>query len=475
VFGGKYKLVVQHDLDTLMLRANGELSSSDQQLLDANNQYNEMVTLDALYSAMQSQAQVDLENRLLTVKVPTVIQAWSASATYASPVPPVPGPEVSGDCVRPTVPNGFVYEATVGGVSDIVEPVWPTTVGLTVVDGGVTWTCTDPVLMIQYGTGYGIDNISEWQVMDRPIGGTAVYAYVVVNIQTLWAPGGAESNVTTFRNATTRIVANPSITGNTIRLNIKASTAVGQPVTINKAYIGIRDDSTPNIVAGSGVQFFFDNQESVSLDPGTTVSSDWLTFDFTIGTAYMISIYFEGYARQFAGGNQRWRNGDFSALEVWGTSGTARTDTWLAQSVEGYDTSAGPAWDSDAFLLQWMDDWPKIEVLRTSTPFGTIAMLSALSSSKSILAVKRSLIANRNPLLIHYKIYNIVSQAGPNGSISPSGLVTVDYLTSQMYTFIPDFGFSVNRVVVDDVDVTVTPTYTFSSIVTDHKIKVYFI
>jgi hypothetical protein len=45
--------------------------------------------------------------------------------------------------VVPTVPNGFRYECTAGGggASAGAEPAWPTTLGNTVVDGALTWTC----------------------------------------------------------------------------------------------------------------------------------------------------------------------------------------------------------------------------------------------------------------------------------------------------------------------------------------------
>lgn len=43
---------------------------------------------------------------------------------------------------RPTTANGFRYEATTGGTSHgATEPTWPTTIGATVVDNTVTWTC----------------------------------------------------------------------------------------------------------------------------------------------------------------------------------------------------------------------------------------------------------------------------------------------------------------------------------------------
>ena len=42
---------------------------------------------------------------------------------------------------RPTVANGFRYRASVGGTTAGAEPAWPTTLGGTVVDNTVTWTC----------------------------------------------------------------------------------------------------------------------------------------------------------------------------------------------------------------------------------------------------------------------------------------------------------------------------------------------
>lgn len=46
-----------------------------------------------------------------------------------------------GAYAEPTVLNGYCYEATAGGTSGAAEPEWPTTIGETVVDGTVTWTC----------------------------------------------------------------------------------------------------------------------------------------------------------------------------------------------------------------------------------------------------------------------------------------------------------------------------------------------
>jgi len=55
---------------------------------------------------------------------------WTASTAFSV-----------GDAVIPTTPNDYFYECTDAGTSGDTEPTWPTTVGDTVNDGSVTWTC----------------------------------------------------------------------------------------------------------------------------------------------------------------------------------------------------------------------------------------------------------------------------------------------------------------------------------------------
>jgi len=42
---------------------------------------------------------------------------------------------------RPVTANGYYYKVTTAGTTGASEPAWPTTIGNTVVDGTVTWTC----------------------------------------------------------------------------------------------------------------------------------------------------------------------------------------------------------------------------------------------------------------------------------------------------------------------------------------------
>lgn len=48
-----------------------------------------------------------------------------------------------GDFVRPSTPNGFEYECTNAGQTDLSEPAWPKTIAATVEDGSVQWTARD--------------------------------------------------------------------------------------------------------------------------------------------------------------------------------------------------------------------------------------------------------------------------------------------------------------------------------------------
>lgn len=43
--------------------------------------------------------------------------------------------------IRSEQSPGFAYEATTGGTSGSRPPVWPRSIGTTVTDGSVTWTC----------------------------------------------------------------------------------------------------------------------------------------------------------------------------------------------------------------------------------------------------------------------------------------------------------------------------------------------
>jgi hypothetical protein len=60
----------------------------------------------------------------------SLAQRWRAGAQFSTTYR-----------IRPLVPTGFEYEATTGGQTGRKEPIWPITIGATVVDGSCVWTC----------------------------------------------------------------------------------------------------------------------------------------------------------------------------------------------------------------------------------------------------------------------------------------------------------------------------------------------
>lgn len=77
------------------------------------------------------------------------------------------------DRVVPTTANGFFYEATTTGSSNSTEPTWPTTLGDTVVDSGVTWECKG------YYTNYPTSIVDGIAFLDQ-------YVFVLDDKGTVW-------------------------------------------------------------------------------------------------------------------------------------------------------------------------------------------------------------------------------------------------------------------------------------------------
>lgn len=51
-----------------------------------------------------------------------------------------------GTIIEPVTPNGYKYKVTTAGTSHAsTQPTWPTTIGSTVADNTVVWTCVGPV------------------------------------------------------------------------------------------------------------------------------------------------------------------------------------------------------------------------------------------------------------------------------------------------------------------------------------------
>jgi PKD repeat protein len=77
-------------------------------------------------------------------------------------------------------------------------------------------------------------------------------------------------------------------------------------------------------------------------------------------------------------------------------------------------------------------------------------------------------------VLVSSTTYSIESTAGENGTISPSGNVTVIESYDQDFTITPNAGYQIADVLVDGSSVGAVSAYTFSNVTSDHTIEALF-
>jgi hypothetical protein len=68
----------------------------------------------------------------------------------------------------------------------------------------------------------------------------------------------------------------------------------------------------------------------------------------------------------------------------------------------------------------------------------------------------------------------ITAGAGPGGSVSPSGAVTVNYGADQAFTITPNSGYHIADVLIDGSSVGVLTSYTFTKVTANHTVVVTF-
>jgi len=76
------------------------------------------------------------------------------------------------------------------------------------------------------------------------------------------------------------------------------------------------------------------------------------------------------------------------------------------------------------------------------------------------------------------KTFIITASAGTNGTISPSGAISVNYGSKETFTVTPSTGYKVSKVLIDGKAVTTVPaaggTYTFNNVTAAHTISAAF-
>jgi hypothetical protein len=85
--------------------------------------------------------------------------------------------------------------------------------------------------------------------------------------------------------------------------------------------------------------------------------------------------------------------------------------------------------------------------------------------------------ANQGLSIFKTQQYIIIASTGNNGSISPSGNITVNHGDNQTFTFTPDNGYEIDQVLIDGVNNTQavsSGSYTFTNVTANHSISVSF-
>ena len=115
----------------------------------------------------------------------------------------------------------------------------------------------------------------------------------------------------------------------------------------------------------------------------------------------------------------------------------------------------------------------------TITPDPNYHVLDVLVDGVSVGAVTSHTISNvigDHTIVASFAIdtFTITPSAGPNGTITPAVVQTVDYGATPTFTFTPDTGYHVLDVLVDGVSVGATENYTFPAVAASHTISVSF-
>lgn len=81
-----------------------------------------------------------------------------------------------------------------------------------------------------------------------------------------------------------------------------------------------------------------------------------------------------------------------------------------------------------------------------------------------------------NPVIFTFSIADniITSSSGPNGSINPTGVITVPWGGNQLFTFSPITGYQVSNVIVNGISVGTPTQYQFTGVTQDQTIHVTF-
>ena len=152
-------------------------------------------------------------------------------------------------------------------------------------------------------------------------------------------------------------------------------------------------------------------------------------------------------------------------------SATFAIDTFLITASAGGGGSISPLGavsvnygSSQAFTITPNTGFHVVSVLVDSVSVGAVASYT-FSNVTAAHTISASFTLNT---------FTINASAGSGGSVSPSGVTTVNYGGSQAYTITPTTGYHIVDVLVDGGSVGAVGSYTFSNVTATHTISATF-
>ena len=220
----------------------------------------------------------------------------------------------------------------------------------------------------------------------------------------------------------------------TITVSAGANGSITPPGTLT---VNSGESQTFTIAADSGYHIDDVLVDGASAGAVTSYTFNNITGDHTISATFTINTY----AITTSAG----ANGSITP------SGTATVNAGDSQT---FTIAADLGYHVDDVLVDGVS-----EGAVTSYTFNNVTANHIISASFAVDAITT---------------YSITASAGDNGSITPSGTVTVNSGDSQTFTITADSGYHIDDVLVDGVSTGAVTSYTFNNVTSDHTISATF-
>ncbi len=300
-----------------------------------------------------------------------------------------------------------------------------------------------------------------------------------------------------------------SISGMVYTITSSAGTGGSiEPAGITKLSIGT--NKTYSIIPGTGYKISNVLVDNVPAGPVSTYSFNYITSDHTISAAFEPTATYTITAGAASGGSIS-PSGSYVVNESANQTFTIKPDLGYKVSDVQVDNISVGAVSSYTFsnvtanhtITVQFETTPTYTITASAgtggsvTPGGVLTVNAGSDQVYAITAGQGYRIADVKvddvPVgaITNYTFSNVTinhtisatfeiitlamtSSAGTGGSINPSGTITVNYGTSQTYSIVPDAGYQVSSVTVDNVPEGTPSSFTFNYIITPHTIRADF-